>query len=234
VFTSTWLGYSADRYLEPNSILGTLNDRHLIFKQIDKMFKISWLIILILTLALSIYFLNNLQLFLLSLLFISAFLCLFIAYQEAKLECKFIFLKEFRTAYILSLTTTFFFTFEISVYNYDYLLLFLFFFSFYLNNLLYTNIYDLRYDQKLKRISSLQSNEKIIQTSINFCFGTILIIIPIFAIFQNIIIIIACIIVLLTNYLLYKKKLTKEINIDTVYWVIPLFMYFVFKIYNEI
>mgnify|MGYP007000343583 CR=1 len=84
---------------------------------VDKMFKTTWLLTLILTSVLSIYFLNSLQLFLLALLLISTFICLFIAYQEAVLKYKFIFLKEFRTAYILALTTIFFFTFKISVYN---------------------------------------------------------------------------------------------------------------------
>ena len=44
LFISTWLGYSADRYLEPNAEMSSLSDRHLIFKQLDKIFKISWLI----------------------------------------------------------------------------------------------------------------------------------------------------------------------------------------------
>ena len=234
VFASTWLGYSADRYFEPKSKTGLLKDRHLIFKQEDKMFKIFWLFTLLLTSAVSIYFLNNLQLFFLILLFISTSICLFIAYQETKLKCKFIFLKEFRTAYVLSLTTIFFLTFKISVYNANFLISFVFFFLFYLSNLLYTNFYDLSYDQKLKRISSLQENKKIIILSIEFCSACILIVIPIFAIFQNIITTIACIIVLLTSHLLYKKKLIKGIKLDTIYWVVPLIFYFTFKVYNEI
>tara|TARA_B100001057_G_scaffold152135_1_gene152160 strand:- start:676 stop:1380 length:705 start_codon:yes stop_codon:yes gene_type:complete len=234
VFASTWLGYSADRYFEPISKIGLLNHRHLIFKQVDKMFKICWLFTLVLTSAVSIYFLNNLQLFLLTLLFISTFICLFIAYQEAKLECNFIFIKEFRTAYILSLTTTFFMTSKISVYNYNYFISFIFFLFFYLNNLLYTNIYDLSYDKKLKRASSLQANEKVINFSIKLCFASILMIVPIFSIFQNIITTVACIIVLLTNYLLHKKNPKKGIQIDTIYWIVPLFFYFTLKVYNEI
>ena len=234
MFASTWLGYSADRYFEPIPKIGILNDRHLIFKQVDKMFKICWLFTLVLTSAVSIYFLNNLQLFLLILLFISTFICLFIAYQEAKLECKFIFIKEFRTAYILSLTTTFFLNFKISVYNFNYFISFFFFLLFYLNNLLYTNIYDLSYDKKLKRASSLQANEKIINLSIKLCYASILVIIPIFSIFQNIITTVACIIVLLTNYLLHKKNLKKGSQIDTIYWIVPLLLYFTLKIYNEI
>ena len=198
------------------------------------MFKICWLITLVLTTAVSIYFLNNLQLFLLTLLFISTLICLFIAYQETKLECNFIFIKEFRTAYILSLTTTFFITFKISVYNYNYFISFIFFLLFYLNNLLYTNIYDLSYDKKLKRASSLQANEKVINISIKLCYVTILMIVPIFSIFQNIITTVACIIVLLTNYLLHKKNPKKGIKIDTIYWIVPLLLYFTLKIYNEI
>ena len=234
VFASTWLGYSADRYFEPKSKTGLLKDRHLIFKQEDKMFKIFWLFTFLLTSAVSIYFLNNLQLFFLILLFISTSICLFIAYQETKLKCKFTFLKEFRTAYVLSLTTIFFLTFKISVYNFNFLISFIFFFLFFLNNLLYTNFYDLSYDQKLKRISSLQENKKIIILSIGLCYACILIVIPIFAIFQNIITTIASIIVLLTSHLLYKKKLIKGIQLDTIYWVVPLIFYFTFRIYNEI
>ena len=213
VFASTWLGYSADRYFEPKSKTGLLKDRHLIFKQEDKMFKIFWLFTLLLTSAVSIYFLNNLQLFFLILLFISTSICLFIAYQETKLKCKFKFLKEFRTAYVLSLTTIFFLTFKISVYNFNFLISFIFFFLFFLNNLLYTNFYDLSYDQKLKRISTLQENKKIIILSIGLCYACILIV---------------------TSHLLYKKKLIKGIQLDTIYWVVPLIFYFTFRIYNEI
>ena len=90
------------------------------------------------------------------------------------------------------------------------------------------------YDQQLKRISSLQENKKIIKLSIKFCYAGILIVIPVFAIFQNVITAIACIVVLLTNYVLYNKKLIKDIQLDTIYWVVPLFFYFTFKIYNEI
>jgi len=234
VFASTWLGYSADRYFEPSPKIGILNERHLVFKQVDKIFKICWLLTFLLTSVVSIYFLNNLQLFFLILLFISTFICLFIAYQEAKLECKFIFLKEFRTAYVLSLTTLFFLTFKISVYKFNFLISFLFFFLFYLNNLLYTNFYDLSYDQQLKRISSLQENKKIIKLTIELCYACILIVIPVFTIFQNVITAIACIVVLLTNHVLCNKKLIKGIQLDTIYWVVPLFFYLTFKIYNEI
>ena len=198
------------------------------------MFKITWLLTLILTSVLSIYFLNNLQLFLLTLLFISTFICLFIAYQEAILECKFIFLKEFRTAYILSLTTIFFFTFKISIHDLQYFMIFIFFFLFYLNNLLYTNIYDLSYDQKLKRASPFQENEKILSVSLKISIASVLVIIPIFVIFENIILMIATIIVLLINFLLYNIKLIKKSQLDTIYWIIPLFLYFTLKIYNAI
>ena len=198
------------------------------------MFKITWLLTLTLTSVLSIYFLNNLQLFLLTLLFISTFICLFIAYQEAILECKFIFLKEFRTAYILSLTTIFFFTFKISIHDLQYFMIFIYFFLFYLNNLLYTNIYDLSYDQKLKRASPFQENEKILSVSLKISIASVLVIIPIFVIFENIILMIATIIVLLISFLLYNIKLIKKSQLDTIYWIIPLFLYFTLKIYNAI
>ena len=198
------------------------------------MFKITWLLTLTLTSVLSICFLNNLQLFLLTLLFISTFICLFIAYQEAILECKFIFLKEFRTAYILSLTTIFFFTFKISMHDLKYFIFFIFFFLFYLNNLFYTNIYDLTYDQKLKRASPLQENEKIVSTSLKISIASVLIIIPLFVIFENIILMIATIIVLLINFLMYNNNLIKKFQLDTIYWIVPLFLYFTLKIYNEI
>lgn len=234
MFTSTWLGYSADRYFEPSPKTGILNDRHLIFKQVDEMFKATWLLTLLLTSVLSIYFLNNLQLFLLTLLFISTFICLFIAYQEVVLEYKFIFLKEFRTAYILALTTIFFFTFKISVYDLSYFMSFIFFFLFYLNNLFYTNIHDLSYDQNLKRISPLQKSEKIVSITVQISIVSVLIIIPIFVILENIILMIATIIILLINFLFYKKNLIKKVQLDTIYWIVPLFLYFTLKIYNEI
>lgn len=233
LFISTWLGYSADRYLEPNAEMSTLSDRHLIFKQLDKIFKISWLIAMLVTSYISIYFLNNLQLFLLSLLFISTIICLYIAQQESKLGYKFIFFKEFRTAYILSLATIFFFSFKPITSNLDYCIIFIFFFFLYLNNLLYTNIYELSYDQSLDRISFLQRDPHVISILFKICFFSILCIILLFLTFHYIIII-ASIIVLALNLLLYKKYLLKNIQIDTIYWVIPLFLYFIVIIYSEI
>ena len=234
VFTSTWLGYSADRYFEPSPKKDILSDRHLIFKQEDKIFKIIWSLTLILTSVLSIYFLNNLQLLLLTLLFTSTYICLFIAYQEAILECKFLFLKEFRTAYILSMTTIFFFTFKISTHDLKHFLSFIFFFLLYLNNLCYTNIYDLSYDQKLKRASPLQESREILSASLRISIASVLVMIPVLVIFETIILMIAAIIVLLISYLLYYNKLKKSLQIDTIYWIVPLFLYSTLKIYHEI
>tara|TARA_B100001093_G_scaffold142113_1_gene134646 strand:+ start:661 stop:1008 length:348 start_codon:yes stop_codon:yes gene_type:complete len=111
---------------------------------------------------------------------------------------------------------------------------FIFFFLFYLNNLFYTNIYDFSYDQKLKRASPLQENKKIVSTSFKISIASVLITIPLFVIFENIILMIATIIVLLINFLLYNNKLIKKFQLDTIYWIVPLFLYFTLKIYNEI
>ena len=115
-----------------------------------------------------------------------------------------------------------------------YFIFFIFFFLFYLNNLFYTNIYDFSYDQKLKRASPLQENKKIVSTSFKISIASVLITIPLFVIFENIILMIATIIVLLINFLLYNNKLIKKFQLDTIYWIVPLFLYFTLKIYNEI
>jgi hypothetical protein len=120
------------------------------------------------------------------------------------------------------------------MHDLKYFIFFIFFFLFYLNNLFYTNIYDLTYDQKLKRASPLQENEKIVSTSLKISIASVLIIIPLFVIFENIILMIATIIVLLINFLMYNNKLIKKFQLDTIYWIVPLFLYFTLKIYNEI
>ena len=120
------------------------------------------------------------------------------------------------------------------MHDLKYFIFFIFFFLFYLNNLFYTNIYDLTYDQKLKRASPLQENEKIVSTSLKISIASVLIIIPLFVIFENIILMIATIIVLLINFLMYNNNLIKKFQLDTIYWIVPLFLYFTLKIYNEI
>ena len=120
------------------------------------------------------------------------------------------------------------------MHDLKYFIFFIFFFLFFLNNLFYTNIYDLSYDRKLKRASPLQENEKIVSTSLKISIASVLITIPLFVIFENIILMIATIIVLLINFLMYNNKLIKKFQLDTIYWIVPLFLYFTLKIYNEI
>jgi hypothetical protein len=104
-FLSTWLGYSADRFLEsfskkPDFVIG---DRHLFFLRNKKIYCLTWITIFVVSVNLAVHNFSNLKLFLCFGLFILVILNqIQSVFRSTRIEL--MFPKNIRTSLLLSLT----------------------------------------------------------------------------------------------------------------------------------